>query len=405
VQGPLGIRSRRQPFAQVVTRVLVASLMVACACAAATRQTEAADQTSAAGAPIDRVALAAKIRARKAAAIAYHAREQELERRQQAGEPVDAELAAMKRDRPGFSDLKNDALKVIAADPSDEAAFLSIGVVLRATQATPQTATAWPASNDGALHQRLAALLLKYHVRRRDFMDVAGSVGFPNRGSEDTFWTQVFQSSPDREVRGTALWCRLRLRRDELDEFGLPLDKERMLRAEIDHDATELREKYQDVPRLSGFAKDLVDGLRHAPGSVVPDFQVSTLLQGRADSLEQHRGKFLLLDLWATWCTWCIASHRDLAAFSKELGSPRFEILSVNVDKNKQVAVDYVKSHGFPWLDWYLGPGSPVLKALGVQGYPTYLLIDPKGVLVGRTNALTAERKTYIRALLKQPDL
>ena len=310
----------------------------------------------------------------------------------------------MKRDRPGFSDLKEDALKVIAADPSDEAAFLSIGVVLRTTQATPQTASAWPTSSDSALHQRLAALLLKYHIRRRDFMDVAGSLGFPNRLSEETFWTRVYQNSPDHAVRGAALWCRLRLRRDELDEFGLPLDKERVLRAEINRDAALLSGKYQDVPRLSGLAKDLVDGLQHAPGSVVPDFEVSTLLQGLADSLEQHRGRFLLLDLWATWCSWCIASHRDLAAFSKELGSPRFEVLSVNVDRNRQVAVDYVKSHGFPWLDWYLGPDSPVLKALGVQGYPTFLLMDPNGVLVGRTNALTSERKTYIRALLKQSD-
>jgi thiol-disulfide isomerase/thioredoxin len=394
------MRSCRRP----VIAMLVASLTVSCVCTATARNNESSEQNGVAPAAVDRAIVAARIRARNATAVAYHAREQELERRQQAGEPVDAELAAKKRDRPGFSDLNEDALKVIAADPTDDAAFLSISVVLRTTQATPQTATTWSTSSDSALHQQLAGLLLKYHVRRQDFMDVAGSLGFPNRVSEETFWTSAYQNSLDHAVRGWSLWCRLRVRRDELNDFGLPLDKEQVLRTKIDRDATVLRTQYQDVPGLSGYAKDLVDGLQHAPGSVVLDFQVSTLLEGRDDSLDQHRGKFLLLDLWATWCTWCIASHRDLAAFTKELGSPRFEVLSVNVDKNRQVAMDYVKSHGFPWLDWYLGPDSPVLKALGVQGYPTYLLIDPKGVLVGRTNALTADRKTYIRTLLKQPD-
>ena len=394
--------SRRHELSERYIPIAVAaSLILACPCAAASPQTETRVQARGSHGAVDRAAIAAKIRARKTEVASYHAREKGLERRQEAGEPVGAELAAMKRDRPGFSDLKDDALKVIEGDPSDEAAFLSISVALGTSQPTPQSAANWPTSSDSLLHQRLAALLLKYHLQRPDFMEVAGSVAFPSREAEEAFWTRVYEGSADHAVRGNALWCRLRLRRQALDDFGLSLARKQKLRVEIRRDGGLLTGSYQDVPNLSALAKDLISGLQRAPGSLVPDFAVSTLLDGRLDSLGKHRGHYVLLDFWATWCTWCVGSHRDLAVFTKELGSKQFEVLSANVDQKKQDALDYVKAHGFPWLDWYLGPDSPVLTALGVQGYPTYILVDPKGVLVGRTNSLTDERKNYIRALLK----
>src|SRR5882724_4729477 len=121
-------------------------------------------------APVDRAYLAEQIRARVAAEQSHHARELALERREQAGESVAAEKATLKKQRPTFLDLKDDAQRVIDANPTDDAAFLAIAVVLRTTAMTPQNATSLGSTADSAVHRHMATLLLNHHLRRPDLL-------------------------------------------------------------------------------------------------------------------------------------------------------------------------------------------------------------------------------------------
>lgn len=71
-------------------------------------------------------------------------------------------------------------------------------------------------------------------------------------------------------------------------------------------------------------------------GQPAPPFQVE-MLDGRRLKLEDFRGKYLLLDFWATWCGPCIAEIPDLKAVSDRFGKDeRFAMLSLSLDAEKE---------------------------------------------------------------------
>jgi thiol-disulfide isomerase/thioredoxin len=107
-------------------------------------------------------------------------------------------------------------------------------------------------------------------------------------------------------------------------------------------------------------------------------------LAGRERRLSDWQGRTVLLNLWATWCIPCRTEMPALDALEGALGSPRFEVVAVNIDTR-----DFSKPHA--WLDdvgikrlaYYADPSARVfqdLKLIGrAIGLPTTLLIDPAG--------------------------
>ena len=109
---------------------------------------------------------------------------------------------------------------------------------------------------------------------------------------------------------------------------------------------------------------------------------------GKPLSLTDFRGRTILLNLWATWCVPCRREMPTLDALQGELGSPRFQVVAVNIDtRDPDKPKKFLKQIGVTKLTYYADPSAKAfqdLKAIGrAFGMPTTLLIDPHGCEIG----------------------
>lgn len=116
---------------------------------------------------------------------------------------------------------------------------------------------------------------------------------------------------------------------------------------------------------------------------MAPPFTLLSL-EGQERSLDEFRGKPILLHFWATWCPPC---REEMPLFQKlyqELGPSGLVILGVNVGESPPEVREFIEGTGvtFPIL---LDTKGEVANRYGVRGLPTTFWIDPSGRIVDVT--------------------
>jgi peroxiredoxin len=136
-----------------------------------------------------------------------------------------------------------------------------------------------------------------------------------------------------------------------------------------------------------------------------PPFELPRAEGGRA-SLDEQRGRVVLLNFWATWCPPCRAELPALQALHRSLAAEGLSVLAVSVDAGPGDAVArFAAGRGldFPVL---LDPGEEVARRYGVGAYPTSVVIDRRGRIVHRAPGAYAwdapESVAWFRALLRE---
>ena len=109
---------------------------------------------------------------------------------------------------------------------------------------------------------------------------------------------------------------------------------------------------------------------------------------GQPLTLENWRGRTVLLNLWATWCVPCRKEMPALEALEKKLGGAGFEVVTVNIDtRDADKPKAWLKEVGISGLKYYADPSAKTfqdLKGVGrAFGMPTTMLIDPQGCEIG----------------------
>ncbi|MBX9589654.1 MAG: TlpA family protein disulfide reductase [Hyphomonadaceae bacterium] len=127
---------------------------------------------------------------------------------------------------------------------------------------------------------------------------------------------------------------------------------------------------------------------------------------GRERTLADWRGKVVLLNLWATWCLPCRTEMPALDRLQKDMGSDKFEVVAVSVDRKGAAAskkfLDEIKVEH---LALYVDATTRISADLRVVGLPATLLIDTEGREIGRMFGPAEwdgeDAKRLIRAALK----
>ncbi len=164
---------------------------------------------------------------------------------------------------------------------------------------------------------------------------------------------------------------------------------------------TTLLARFSDSPNLKQKISAEIRRLDRI-GRPAPAFAAQDI-KGNAIRLADYRGKYVLIDFWATWCSPCIAELPRLTAAYRAYHDLGLEIVSISLDENKSAVTDFVKVRNLPWPQLHNATSSADLVDLfGVITIPAGYLVDPAGNIVRLDLRGKALDETLARAI-KRP--
>ena len=138
-----------------------------------------------------------------------------------------------------------------------------------------------------------------------------------------------------------------------------------------------------------------------SPPHKAPALALSTL-DGEVTSLEDFKGRLVLLHFWATWASPASYEMAGLGKLQRALDVKAFAVLAVATDvRGKPAVEEFVREYG-PTVPVLLDPEGETILRYGIIIVPTSILIDGKGRVIGRAvGARPWDSKSVINALKK----
>lgn len=143
-----------------------------------------------------------------------------------------------------------------------------------------------------------------------------------------------------------------------------------------------------DIQRssLAVYAKNQISEAKiNAIGSVVPEFSQNDT-SGKMVSISSLRGKYVLIDFWASWCRPCREENPNVVNAFKKYASKNFTVLGVSLDQAKPAWINAIKMDGLTWthISDLKGWQNDVAGMFRVTSIPQNLLIDPQGKIIAK---------------------
>lgn len=176
--------------------------------------------------------------------------------------------------------------------------------------------------------------------------------------------------------------------------YQLPLDQLKATRAKISP-ALANCPYVTDLDQIIARLENVQIG-KTAPGFTLPD------TAGVDVSLSDFRGKYVLLDFWASWCPPCRHENPNVVKAFQEYKDKNFTIIGISLDQNKAKWMKAIQDDHLTWthvsdLKYW---DSEIPALYGVRGIPANVLLDPNGVILAKNitgEELHAKLKEHIQ--------
>jgi len=120
-------------------------------------------------------------------------------------------------------------------------------------------------------------------------------------------------------------------------------------------------------------------------GKMAPDFTMNDA-EGNPVALSSFKGKYLLIDFWASWCGPCRRENPHVVELYAEFKDKGFDILGVSLDQKKDAWLKAIEDDKLTWnhVSDLKGWGNEAAKLYAVSGIPHTVLLDKEGKIIAK---------------------